>query len=538
MAASSSSVPFSDQIVPAISAIQGNPQSAIAVTALLVGGGLLWMQSSTGTKSAGFPQLPNQTVEEFQANAQQTIERGRIQFKDKPFTLKTNEGHLTILSPELGNALRSDPGLSFTAATSETNQAHLPGFEPFASDTRNVNLLQIVARKQLTKSLSRVTKPLSTEASFAVHHNLGSSTAWRSIHPYPELLDVVARISSRIFLGEELCRNEEWLNITKLYTVNSIQAMRELRRYPAWMRRFVNAWFLPKGRLIRKQIADATRLIDGVIEERRRERQQCGGKVSDQEVPNAIDWFEEESAGKPYSSGLAQITLATVAIHTTTDLLTETMLRLAQEPEFVEELRAEIKSVLLAENAWTKTVLFNLKMVDSAIKEAQRMRPIMSASMLRRVTTPTPIPGTGHTLPKGSQISISTHLRFDPDVYEEPQKYIGRRFADMRTSGETKLPVHLVSTGPTSLSFGHGNHACPGRFFAANELKVALCHLLIKYDWELDPSSKNAGDGAVDMTPDMDGIFYNVNTSVKLRYRKRTSEEMGIDLDAIGEGKE
>ncbi|GKU22907.1 unnamed protein product, partial [Fusarium langsethiae] len=66
--------------------------------------------------------------------------------------------------------------------------------------------------------------------------------------------------------------------------------------------------------------------------------------------------------------------------------------------------------------------------------------------------------------------------------------------------------------------------------------------LLIKYDWELDPaqnsSDNNAGGSAVDMTPDMDGINFTVNTSVKLRFRKRTSEEMGIDLDTVGEGAE
>jgi cytochrome P450 len=35
------------------------------------------------------------------------------------------------------------------------------------------------------------------------------------------------------------------------------------------------------------------------------------------------------------------------------------------------------------------------------------------------------------------------------------------------------------------MGFGHGNHACPGRFFAASELKIQLSHLLIKYEWKL-----------------------------------------------------
>jgi len=35
------------------------------------------------------------------------------------------------------------------------------------------------------------------------------------------------------------------------------------------------------------------------------------------------------------------------------------------------------------------------------------------------------------------------------------------------------------------LLFGEGLHACPGRFFAINEVKIALCHMLLKYDWRL-----------------------------------------------------
>lgn len=35
------------------------------------------------------------------------------------------------------------------------------------------------------------------------------------------------------------------------------------------------------------------------------------------------------------------------------------------------------------------------------------------------------------------------------------------------------------------MGFGFGRHSCPGRFFAANEVKIALCHILLKYDFKL-----------------------------------------------------
>lgn len=42
----------------------------------------------------------------------------------------------------------------------------------------------------------------------------------------------------------------------------------------------------------------------------------------------------------------------------------------------------------------------------------------------------------------------------------------------------------FVTTSPNHIGFGHGQHACPGRFFASNEIKVMICHLVMKYDWK------------------------------------------------------
>jgi cytochrome P450 len=43
----------------------------------------------------------------------------------------------------------------------------------------------------------------------------------------------------------------------------------------------------------------------------------------------------------------------------------------------------------------------------------------------------------------------------------------------------------FVTTSPDSLAFGHGNHACPGRFFASNEIKIVLIELLRNWEFRL-----------------------------------------------------
>jgi len=48
----------------------------------------------------------------------------------------------------------------------------------------------------------------------------------------------------------------------------------------------------------------------------------------------------------------------------------------------------------------------------------------------------------------------------------------------------------FVSVSPNSLGFGYGRHACPGRFFAANEIKLLLIHAMLTYDMGLVGDSK------------------------------------------------
>lgn len=194
----------------------------------------------------------------------------------------------------------------------------------------------------------------------------------------PSLLDTVARLSSRVFLGDRLCRDEEWLRITKSYTVTAFQAAQALRVYPRYLRKLAH-WFLPECQMVRKQLVEAQNIITPIIEERRRARRAATeAGQSAPEYNDAIDWADQEAALKrstQYDPVIFQLILSVAAIHTTTDLTCQVILDLAKNPEIIQPLREEIVSVLGAEG-WKKTALYNLKLLDSCIKESQRMKPI------------------------------------------------------------------------------------------------------------------------------------------------------------------
>lgn len=161
----------------------------------------------------------------------------------------------------------------------------------------------------------------------------------------------------------------------------------------------------------------------------------------------------------------------------------------------------------------------------------------------------------GTFLRKGSEFLVSVISHWDPEIYSNPLEWEGLRFYHLRQQpgkenlGQASVTSneHLVSTKfgsriywfciirlPVSLAsyfnlanavlvkaFGHGQHACPGRFFAINEVKVLASHLIMKYDFRLvGPECKIEKIGT--------GML--ADSKAKLEVRRREPE---IDLDNL-----
>lgn len=94
------------------------------------------------------------------------------------------------------------------------------------------------------------------------------------------------------------------------------------------------------------------------------------------EFDDAIDWADREAAarGVGYDPAIMQLMLAVAAIHTTTDLVTQFIIDLALNPEFVAPIRQEIVHVLRT-TGMKKSALHDMKLLDSALKESQRHKP-------------------------------------------------------------------------------------------------------------------------------------------------------------------
>lgn len=134
--------------------------------------------------------------------------------------------------------------------------------------------------------------------------------------------------------------------------------------------------------------------------------------------------------------------------------------------------------------------------------------------MRRQALEDTTLPD-GTFFPKGSKLMVSAAQSWDESIFPEPEKFDGYRFLRMRDQGNQEL-AQYVSTSPSTLGFGHGQHACPGRFFAANEMKIALSLILLKYDFKLSSPAKPQ--------PAMYGLFYLADDSAKIMIKRRAEE--------------
>ena len=122
--------------------------------------------------------------------------------------------------------------------------------------------------------------------------------------------------------------------------------------------------------------------------------------------------------------------------------------------------------------------------IYSMFKERKRS-DLFTVSFTRKVMKSFTL-SDGTFLPKGA-ILVAPRMMFDldPDFNEDPETFDGFRFYKKHLASVDAGQFdrsQYATTSPSYLSFSHGKHACPGRFFATDELKLLLCHLLLQYD--------------------------------------------------------
>ncbi|KAI6602743.1 hypothetical protein MCOR12_003578 [Pyricularia oryzae] len=411
------------------------------------------------------------------------------------FRVQTDHSEVIILAPKYATEIRDGKGLSaglyteivshqfrvcqlpqsLTVAAQEL-MGSLPGMEAFSFAGTHRELMHDVITRHLNRALPSMLSGIAEEASECLNSLWGKSSEWKTIPLYESMLSTISQVSIRVFLGPEMSRNKRWVQVNLQYTVVGLGAVSALRRWPRFLLPIIHH-FHPQMRATRALIKEAKEILRPIVESRKSKRDGPS---------NSLDWFQEVAAqrGDRYNPEVAQLTFSVAAMHSTTDHLTQVLFDLARHQDAVHALRREMVKVI-GDEGWTVTALNNLKLMDSVLKESQRLKPVNQAITVfnKRAVLKDIYLSNGVCLPKGSFVAVSSSRMRDPAVYHDPDEFKPDRFVKLASSdSETARYSGFSAVSIDHTGFGFGKHACPGRTYVTLELKIILCHILLLYD--------------------------------------------------------
>ena len=201
----------------------------------------------------------------------------------------------------------------------------------------------------------------------------------------------------------------------------------------------------------------------------------------------------EDDNGQPMDDDLLMdevVTLFSAGHETTSNALTWTIYLLAQQPEIMGKLQAELDEVLNGRIP-TADDLADLPYTEMVLKEAMRLYPPVWLLPFRQARTATTI--GGYAIKKGTLISAAPYaLHRSPTYFPEPERFDPERFHPERSAD---LPRYAY------LPFGAGPHVCIGAQFAMIEAKLILAMIAQRFNVILPPNQVIEPEPLVTMGP-------------------------------------
>ncbi|KAI1130931.1 cytochrome P450 [Nemania abortiva] len=431
-------------------------------------------------------------------NADALIKDSYCQFRDRVYQIRSTEGVRTIIPPTMVGELKGLPEETLSAKIA-VSEAMLSEYTHLSADAHS-DILTFLLKTKATHNLQRMMPILKAEFQYILATEFPACDDWTPFRIQPFMVRAVSRLSGRAFVGSALSRSEEWMDVSVNFAITAFIAVTKLQFFPPWMRP-VAQYLVSELKTIRKDLAKAQAMLEPLIEERL-------NNPSSEKPDDFIQWLSDalpdEEKRNHFIQAKMQLLLSASSIHTTSNLTTDCIYDLAVHQEMQDVLREEVMEVFGGEeDAWQrKDSIAKLKKMDSFIKESQRLSGNVT-SFIRKVMKPIDLSDGTH-LPSGTSILTPlAGISLDERYFPSPEVFDGLRFWKLQQQQRSSSPSPTRSSSPTPSSqpaatrnqftsigdadqnFGLGKHACPGRFFAAQEIKVILSYLLLNYDIKL-----------------------------------------------------
>jgi hypothetical protein len=236
-------------------------------------------------------------------------------------------------------------------------------------------------KEDLIRNHGRVLTDLQDEVTLVFNTEIGVCRDWTPVTLHLKMLQIVASLSGRTFVGLPLSRDVSWRDATTKFTVDAVAGAVAVKKHHPLVRRLVSP-FLPELHRLAAYQKFAKKKLDPVIT-----ALSSSGENNKTDRPNSLlRWTLDRVNGARHVTtdkiGRFQMAVAFASIHTTGMTLTNVVLDLAAHPEYARELRAEAESVAVdgcddGLHTWkfNQTGMSKLKKLDSFLKESQRVTP-------------------------------------------------------------------------------------------------------------------------------------------------------------------
>ena len=203
------------------------------------------------------------------------------------------------------------------------------------------------------------------------------------------------------------------------------------------------------------------------------------------------------------------MTLNFAAIHTSTMTTANMIMDIASGPQGRNCLNAIMTECQALRqkygNRWNSARIAEMVVTDSALRESMRISGFGSKAFSRKVVAPGgAILPSGVRIPYGETVCVSGYsLHRDESIYADPDTFHYDRFLQSldgvqeNEESNRTLSKTAATTEVDYAVWGHGRHACPGRFFAVNLVKMIIGCIVENYElrlWDERPANFWLGD--------------------------------------------
>ncbi|RIB29030.1 cytochrome P450 [Gigaspora rosea] len=351
----------------------------------------------------------------------------------------------------------------------------------------NAKIIREFAAGKLTHLISRIQKNIIK----AIDLYIGECVEPKVIHdPRNILADIIAISTANIVVGEECYNNEDILETFKTLT-SSIFKLLQIPPILSFIHPWLHEQFITiplrfGWNPISKHKKVILNRIKPVFENRLYDKKRLGDAwvapldalqchLNDPEVtpdldPNNVnyEYIVDSFCGIIVSSMGTTLNSASSVLY---DLV-------KRKQHFWQELYQEAQEInkQCNENELTIDDIARMIKLDSFVKESLRLfSPIVSLPH-KCISKPCYTFANGYQIPSGRMAFINF---LDTDNDEELQ---GQNPTEFRAYRHLERNSPATKVERNFLTFGGGKHACPGRAFAVNNIKIFIHKILLKYD--------------------------------------------------------